>query len=364
MGDTVVFAPPLIITGEQIDDLMERFTAAYHDAVDSPACSRRPDTEERPMAIGIVATGSYLPDHIVTNDDLARTVDTSDTWITSRTGIRERRRAHEDQSTSDLGRLAALAALRDHDIAAEQLDALVVATSSPDQIQPSTACNLHAGMGLHQIPAFDVGAVCSGFVYATAAAAGLMNTFSQYNHVMVVGCEAYSRVLDYEDRGTCVFFGDGAGAAVLGKVPDGYGILGCDLIADSTRLDVVGIPAGGTREPADERTVAERRHYFRMDGRRVWDFATQAVPQVVKGPSPPPASTSTTSTSSSPTRPTPASSRSAPTAAVCRWTGSRRRWAATATRPPPPCPSPSTRPRRTDGCTAATSSSWPLSAAG
>lgn len=235
------------------------------------------------MAIGIVATGSYLPDHIVTNDDLARTVDTSDTWITSRTGIRERRRAHEDQSTSDLGRLAALAALRDHDIAAEQLDALVVATSSPDQIQPSTACNLHAGMGLHQIPAFDVGAVCSGFVYATAAAAGLMNTFSQYNHVMVVGCEAYSRVLDYEDRGTCVFFGDGAGAAVLGKVPDGYGILGCDLIADSTRLDVVGIPAGGTREPADERTVAERRHYFRMDGRRVWDFATQAVPQVVKG---------------------------------------------------------------------------------
>ncbi|MGW2839449.1 3-oxoacyl-ACP synthase III family protein [Streptomyces sp. NPDC001493] len=235
------------------------------------------------MAIGIVATGSYLPDHIVTNDDLARTVDTSDTWITSRTGIRERRRAHEDQSTSDLGRLAALAALRDHDMAAEQLDALVVATSSPDQIQPSTACNLHAGMGLHQIPAFDVGAVCSGFVYATAAAAGLMNTFSQYNHVMVVGCEAYSRVLDYEDRGTCVFFGDGAGAAVLGRVPDGYGILGCDLIADSTRLDVVGIPAGGTREPADERTVAERRHFFRMDGRQVWDFATQAVPQVVKG---------------------------------------------------------------------------------
>ncbi|MGW1464318.1 3-oxoacyl-ACP synthase III family protein [Streptomyces sp. NPDC002308] len=235
------------------------------------------------MAIGIVATGSYLPDHIVTNDDLARTVDTSDTWITSRTGIRERRRAHEDQSTSDLGRLAALAALRDHDIAAEQLDALIVATSSPDQIQPSTACNLHAGMGLHQIPAFDVGAVCSGFVYATATAAGLMNTFSQYNHVMVVGCEAYSRVLDYEDRGTCVFFGDGAGAAVLGRVPDGYGILGCDLIADSTRLDVVGIPAGGTREPADERTVAERRHFFRMDGRQVWDFATQAVPQVVKG---------------------------------------------------------------------------------
>ncbi|MGW2277231.1 3-oxoacyl-ACP synthase III family protein [Streptomyces sp. NPDC001770] len=235
------------------------------------------------MAIGIVATGSYLPDHIVTNEDLARTVETSDAWITSRTGIRERRRAHEDQSTSDLGRLAALAALRDHDIAAEQLDALVVATSSPDRIQPSTACNLHAGMGLHQIPAFDVGAVCSGFVYATAAAAGLMNTFSQYSHVMVVGCEAYSRILDYEDRGTCVFFGDGAGAAVLGEVPEGYGILGCELMADSTQLDVVGIPAGGTLEPADERTVAERRHYFRMDGRRVWDFATQAVPQVVKG---------------------------------------------------------------------------------
>ncbi|MGF1344611.1 3-oxoacyl-ACP synthase III family protein [Streptomyces flavovirens] len=235
------------------------------------------------MAIGIVATGSYLPDHIVTNDDLARTVETSDAWVTSRTGIRRRRRAHAEQTTSDLGHRAALAALRDHDITAEQLDALVVATSSPDQIQPSTACNLHARMGLTQIPAFDVGAVCSGFIYATAAAAGLMNTFSQYSHVMVVGCEAYSRVLDYQDRGTCVFFGDGAGAAVLGKLPDGYGILGCDLMADSTQLDVVGIPAGGALEPTSERTVRERRHYFRMDGRRVWDFATQAVPQVVKG---------------------------------------------------------------------------------
>ncbi|MCZ9346741.1 ketoacyl-ACP synthase III, partial [Streptomyces sp. TRM76130] len=142
---------------------------------------------------------------------------------------------------------------------------------------------VHAKMGLTQIPAFDVGAVCSGFVYAAATATGLMCSFPQYRHVMVVGCEAYSRILDYEDRSTCVFFGDGAGAAVLGHVPDGYGILGCDLLADSTQLDVVGVPAGGTREPANRRTVDERRHYFHMDGRRVWNFATQAVPRVVKG---------------------------------------------------------------------------------
>ncbi|MFF4173283.1 3-oxoacyl-ACP synthase III family protein [Streptomyces sp. NPDC001744] len=235
------------------------------------------------MAIGILATGSYLPDHVVTNDDLAQVVPTSDAWVTSRTGIRQRRRADPGQHTSDLGHRAALAALDDGGLAPDQLDALVVATSSPDQIQPSTACNVHAKLGLNQVPAFDVGAVCSGFVYATATAAGLMGAFPQYRHVMVVGCEAYSRILDYEDRGTCVFFGDGAGAAVLGHVPDGYGILGCDLMADSTRLDVVGIPAGGTREPTSRRTVEERRHYFHMDGRRVWDFATQAVPRVVKG---------------------------------------------------------------------------------
>lgn len=235
------------------------------------------------MAIGILATGSYLPDHVVTNDDLARVVDTSDAWVTSRTGIRQRRRAHPRQTTSDLGHHAAVAALRNGGLAADQLDALVVATSSPDQIQPSTACNIHAKLGLTHIPAFDIGAVCSGFVYATATAAGLMGGFPQHRHVMVVGCETYSRILDYQDRGTCVFFGDGAGAAVLGHVPDGYGILGCDLMADSTQLDVVGIPAGGAREPADEHTVRERRHYFRMDGRRVWNFATHAVPRVIKG---------------------------------------------------------------------------------
>ncbi|AOT61317.1 MULTISPECIES: 3-oxoacyl-ACP synthase III family protein [Streptomyces] len=235
------------------------------------------------MAIGILATGSYLPDHIVTNDDLARTVDTSDAWVTSRTGIRQRRRARPDETTSDLGHRAAVAALHNGGLTVDQVDALVVATSSPDRIQPSTACHIHAKLGLTQVPAFDVGAVCSGFIYAAATAAGLMGSFPQHRRVMVVGCETYSRILDYEDRGTCVFFGDGAGAAVLGHVPDGYGVLGCDLIADSAQLDVVGVPAGGATEPADARTVRERRHYFHMDGRRVWNFATQAVPRVVKG---------------------------------------------------------------------------------
>ncbi|MGW7313838.1 3-oxoacyl-ACP synthase III family protein [Streptomyces sp. NPDC054854] len=234
------------------------------------------------MPTGILATGSYVPERVVTNDELSRTVDTTDAWITARTGIRQRRRASPQQTTSDLGHQAAMAALENGGIRADQLDALVVATSTPDQIQPSTSCNLHAKMGLTHIPAFDVGAVCSGFVYATAAAAGMMSMFPKHRNVMVVGCETYSRILDFEDRGTCVFFGDGAGAVVLGEVPDGYGILGCELMADSTQLDVVGIPAGGANEPAGHDTVDERRHYFHMDGRRVWDFATQAVPHVVK----------------------------------------------------------------------------------
>ncbi|MCX5265952.1 3-oxoacyl-ACP synthase III family protein [Streptomyces sp. NBC_00199] len=234
------------------------------------------------MAVGIIGTGSYLPEHVVTNDDLAASVDTSDEWVIAHTGIKERRRAAAGEVTSDLGQRAARNSLEQAGLSLDQVDALVVATSSPDKIQPSTAAHVHEKLGLQAIPAFDVGAVCSGFVYALVTAAGLMTAFPQHEHVAVVGSEVYSRILDYEDRTTCVFFGDGAGAAVLGRVPEGYGILGCALTTDSSHLDVVGVPAGGTQEPADADTVRDRRHFFHMDGRRVWEFATQAVPRVVK----------------------------------------------------------------------------------
>jgi 3-oxoacyl-[acyl-carrier-protein] synthase-3 len=234
------------------------------------------------MNIGIVATGSHLPETVVTNDDLARRVDTSDAWVTSRTGIRERRLAGPGLASSDLGRLAALDALRRARLSPEHIDAVVVATSSPDRVQPSTASHLHAKLGLRDVPAFDVSAVCSGFIYATAAAAGLMTAFPHHRRSLVVGCEAYSRLLDYDDRTTCVFFGDGAGAAVLGEVPEGFGILSAELLTDDSLVDVVSVPAGGSAEPAGPDTVRDGRHYFRMDGRGVWDFAVNALPRVVK----------------------------------------------------------------------------------
>lgn len=234
------------------------------------------------MAIGIIATGSYLPETVVTNDDLARRVDTSDAWITTRTGIRERRLAAPHQASSDLGAHAARDALRRAGTGGDGIDVLVAATSSPDRVQPSTASHIHAKLGLTDVPAFDVGAVCSGFVYAMATAAGLMTAFPRYQRSLVVGCETYSRILDYQDRSTCVFFGDGAGAVVLGAVPDGYGVLASELLTDSSRLDVVGVPAGGSAEPASVRTVEEGRHFFTMNGRAVWDFATEALPRAVK----------------------------------------------------------------------------------
>jgi 3-oxoacyl-[acyl-carrier-protein] synthase-3 len=234
------------------------------------------------MAIGITATGSYLPDRVVTNKEMEGYVATTDRWIVEHTGIHARRRAEPGTSSSDLGVRAAQRALDGAGLGPEQIDGLVVATSSPDQIQPATACSLQAKLGLVGGPAFDVGAVCTGFVYGLAVAGGLMQSFAQYQRMLVVGCEVYSQILDYQDRTTCVFFGDGAGAVVLGHVPDGYGILGAHLIADGTQFDVVGIPAGGVTEPASPDTLDERRHYFRMNGPRVWDFATQALPSAVK----------------------------------------------------------------------------------
>ncbi|MFF9198383.1 3-oxoacyl-ACP synthase III family protein [Streptomyces sp. NPDC014779] len=234
------------------------------------------------MGIGIRATGSFLPERVVTNQELEAVVDTTDAWIVARTGIRERRRADDGTVSSDLGAAAGRRALTRAGLRSEQVDGLIVATSSPDYVQPATACSLQTKLGLGTVPSFDVSAVCTGFIYALVSGTGLMHTFPQYERMLVVGCEVYSRILDYRDRTTCVFFGDGAGAVVLEHVPDGYGVLGTHLMADGTQLDVVGIPAGGAVEPVTADGVDVGRHRFRMDGPRVWDFATHALPAVVK----------------------------------------------------------------------------------
>ncbi len=234
------------------------------------------------MGVTITGTGSVVPQRSVDNAEIAQIVDTSDEWIVARTGIRSRRYATEAQCPSDLGAAAARMAMHRAGVGPSSIDFLLVATSSPDYIQPSTACVMQPKAGLAQVPALDVNAVCTGFTYALSLGDALLRSFEQYRRILVVGAEVYSRFLDYGDRTSSVFFGDGAGAVVLERCPDGFGILGHELQADGQLADVVGIDAGGSREPAGLATVQEGKHLFHMDGRRVWEFATTTLPQVIK----------------------------------------------------------------------------------
>src|SRR5260221_3589866 len=185
----------------------------------------------------IIGTGSYLPEKVVTNDDLARTVDTSDEWIRTRTGIRSRHIAAEGQMASDLALAASQRALQSAGVAAVDIDLIIVATTTPDMIFPSTACILQSKLGVAGCPAFDVQAVCSGFVYALTIA-DLFIRSGQAKHVLVAGTEVYSRILDWSDRGTCVLFGDGAGAVIVAASEE-PGILATKLHADGSHKEML-----------------------------------------------------------------------------------------------------------------------------
>lgn len=220
----------------------------------------------------IIGTGSYLPAKVLTNEDLAGTVDTSDEWIQQRTGIRERHIAADNESASDLALQASLRALEMAGIAADQLDLIIVATTTPDMVFPSTACILQSKLGVKNMPAFDVQAVCSGFVYALNTA-DLYIKSGQYKHILVVGAEVYSRILDWSDRGTCVLFGDGAGAVVL-KHSDTPGILASRLHADGSHADILSVPGqvcGG---------AVSGRPLLQMDGGAVFKFAVKVLEEV------------------------------------------------------------------------------------
>lgn len=234
-------------------------------------------------AVGIVGTGYYLPEHSLNNQDLIDRygLDTTDEWIISKTGIRERRIAAPDESTSSLAVRAAERALEDAGISGDQLGAVLVATSSPDMIQPPTACIVQGELGARHALACDVSAVCTGFMYAMVLGTGLMAVDQGLDYALIVGAETYSRIIDYSDRTTCVFFGDGAGAAVLGRCST-PSVLSYVLGADGTRSPVMGCPAGGTVFPAHAETVAYGQHYFRMQGREVWDFVIDTLPRVVE----------------------------------------------------------------------------------
>ncbi len=226
--------------------------------------------------VGILGTGSYTPERVLTNADLEKMVDTSDEWIVTRTGIRERRIASSEQAASDLSYEAARKALANAGISAEELDMIIVATVTPDMAFPSTACILQDKLGAKKAAALDVSAACTGFLYGITTATQFISN-GLYRYILVIGVETLSKITNYEDRNTCVLFGDGAGAAVLGPVGDGFGFKAFDLGADGSGSTLLALPAGGSRIPATSESVAKGLHYLYMAGGEVFKFAVRVM---------------------------------------------------------------------------------------
>ena len=230
---------------------------------------------------GILGTGFYVPEKIMTNADLEKIVETSDEWIVERTGIKERRIAEDNQPMSDLALRAAKAALDDAGVAAEDLDFIIVATLTSDRIIPSTACMIQNLLGAKHAAAFDLSAACSGFAYAASVAAQFIET-GAYKKALVIGAETLSKYINWEDRNTCVLFGDGAGAAVLGQVEEGYGILSFDLGSDGSGGDAIQIPSSGSLMPVSKESIDQKLNLIHMNGRDVFKFAVKAMGKTVK----------------------------------------------------------------------------------
>ncbi|WP_172252751.1 beta-ketoacyl-ACP synthase III [Saccharibacillus deserti] len=226
--------------------------------------------------VGVIGTGKYVPERILGNAELEQMVDTNDEWIVSRTGIRERHIAAPEQATSDLAYEAAVRALESAGMTADQLDLIVVATVTPDTSFPSTACILQDKLGAKKAAAFDLGAACSGFVYSLAAATGFIQN-GMYDNALVIGADTLSRITDYTDRNTCVLFGDGAGAVILGEVPEGRGFQSFDLGAEGAGGGLLKQAAGGSRLPASQETIDQRQHFIQMNGRDVFKFAVRVM---------------------------------------------------------------------------------------
>lgn len=227
----------------------------------------------------IAGTGSFLPEQTITNHDLEMMVDTTDEWIVTRTGIKERRICPRGMASSDMGTQASLRACENAGISPGELDFIVCATITPDMFFPSTACLIETKLGVKNIPVFDISAACSGFIYALEVAKNLM-LGAGYMTGLVVACESMSRVTDYTDRSICVLLGDGSGAAVL-RQSDGEGILGTYLSADGGYGNMLNMPGAGSLKPASFDTVEKRKHFMKMEGAALFKVAILSMSEAI-----------------------------------------------------------------------------------
>lgn len=225
--------------------------------------------------VRIISTGTSIPKKIISNSDLAKIVDTNDEWITARTGIKERRVADENHASSDLGVEASLKAIERASLDPKDIDVIIVGTITPDYIFPSTACLIQERIGASNAYAFDISAGCSGYLYAMQVAKSLIDGGSAKT-ILVIGTETMTRVLDYQDRGTCILFGDGAGATILQK-SDKQGILSICLGSDGGGWDLLYQPGGGSRMPPTEQSIKNRMHYLKMNGKEVFKIAVKSM---------------------------------------------------------------------------------------
>jgi 3-oxoacyl-[acyl-carrier-protein] synthase-3 len=244
----------------------------------TPRVIRNPRAKHgfRGRTCSITSVGSYVPEKILTNAELEKMVDTSDEWIRTRTGIKQRRIAAPDEYTSDMAVQAALRAMERGGIEAEQIDLIILATITPDMVFPSTACLVQDRLGAFRAAALDIGAACSGFIYGLEIGQQFIMSRT-YDTVLVIGAEKLSSIIDWTDRNTCVLFGDGAGAAVLQSRPHAHGLLTACMGADGSKADLLAMPGGGCRCPATAESVNARLHFLRMEGKETFKNAVSAM---------------------------------------------------------------------------------------
>ena len=237
---------------------------------------RSPRSKRPTRSVHIVGTGSYVPDRVLTNADLEKMVDTTDEWIVTRSGIKERRIAPDYMCTSDMGAEAARRAMEQAGVREDEVDLIICATITPDMPFPATGCLIQQKLGIKRAAAFDMEAACSGFLYGLEIGQQFI-TSGTYNTVVVIGAEKLSTIVDWQDRSTCVLFGDGAGAAVLQSRGEEHGILATCMGADGSQADILLMPAGGAKYPASKESVSAGMHYLKMAGKEVFKNAVTAM---------------------------------------------------------------------------------------